>query len=168
MRDLVEIFPVERRRALTGQLLWFLAWVAITGVAVWLNPSKEGHGTHTQLGLPACPSVAVLDRPCPGCGLTTSFTSVVHGQLKGAFLANWFGPIFYLLFTATAMANIWGWATKRRIDFSTPKFNRWLGALAIVFVVYGFGRLALVKYESPHYMGQVLDAVRKDKAGGDD
>ena len=66
------------RNKLSGQLVWFLAWVGITGFGLFLTASRELHGTHQQLGLPPCPSVAFFDRPCFGCGMTTSITSLLH------------------------------------------------------------------------------------------
>ena len=77
----------DNRTKLSGQLSFFFVWLAITLIAIVLRPDPSGHGTHTQLGLPPCPSVLLFNRPCPGCGLTTSFTAVLHGDFVAAFHA---------------------------------------------------------------------------------
>lgn len=72
------------RKALRSQLTWFASWAVITVIGAILSPEKSGHGTHQQLGLPPCPSVLFFDRPCPGCGLTTSWTALIHGHIGGS------------------------------------------------------------------------------------
>lgn len=55
-------------------------------VTAWLlQPSGEGHGTHEKLGLPACAWVAMFDRPCPTCGMTTAYAHAASGDLPSAF-----------------------------------------------------------------------------------
>src|SRR5438270_12571671 len=90
----------EPRKRLSGQLMFFGVWLAITGFGAYLHPDPSGHGTHTQLGLPPCPSVLLFNRPCPGCGLTTSFTAFIHGDLASAFHAHPLGPLLYVGITA--------------------------------------------------------------------
>jgi len=73
--------------------------LAVLITAATLTPSSEGHGTHTQLGLPPCGFLVYTGYPCPGCGLTTSFSHMIRAEVFGAFSANPFG---ILLFLATA------------------------------------------------------------------
>lgn len=40
-----------------------------------------------------CPVRLVTGLPCPGCGLTRSWTAAAHGQFSDAFAYNFFGPI---------------------------------------------------------------------------
>ena len=49
------------------------------------------HGTHRQLGLPPCTMKALTGAPCPSCGMTTSISLVMHGDLTAASEANWAG-----------------------------------------------------------------------------
>jgi hypothetical protein len=56
-----------------------------------LAPSASGHGTHLALGLPPCGFLAAFGKPCPTCGMTTAFARATHGDLAGAFAAQWFG-----------------------------------------------------------------------------
>src|SRR5437016_11758134 len=99
----------DQRKRLFGQVMFFGVWLFITVVGIALRPDPSGHGTHTQLGLPPCPSVLLFDRPCPGCGLTTSFSAFLHGEIAFAFRAHPFGPIMYLGMTGWAWLCIYGW-----------------------------------------------------------
>lgn len=136
---------VEGRRALGGQLAWFLLWAGVTAFALYLNPDPHNHGTHQQLGLPPCPSVLFFNRPCPGCGLTTSFAAFVHGYWAQAFQAHAMGPVLYSLFTVSALVCGWGWLKRVRFDNDTPHFNWALGSLVAVFLIFGGIRFALDK-----------------------
>lgn len=135
--------PAGHRRALLGQLLWFLLWLGITAFGVFLSADPAGHGTHQQLGLPPCPTVLLFNRPCPGCGLTTSWTATMHGQLGLAFRAHPLGPIAYLLFTASAWVSIWAYANVRRVRTESRALNWLVGTFAIFFLVFGIVRMAV-------------------------
>lgn len=71
-----------------------LALAALLGVAAALTPDRQGFGTHQQLGLPECSFRLLFDRPCPACGMTTSFSHFTHGQWRLAARAN---PAGFLL-----------------------------------------------------------------------
>jgi hypothetical protein len=133
----------DQRKRLSGQLMFVGVWLAITAVAVVLHPDSSGHGTHTQLGLPPCPSVLLFSRPCPGCGLTTSFTALLHGDLALAFRAHAFGPLLYLGTTLWAALCGYGWLKGLRLDGGGRTFNRVMAGLMIVFFVFGIGRMIL-------------------------
>lgn len=45
-------------------------------------------------GIPLCPFKALTGLPCPGCGLTRAFSSLLHGQFAKAFT---FHPFAFLL-----------------------------------------------------------------------
>ncbi len=143
-RRMVFFEKVDSRIPLSGQLLWFLLWAGVTAFAIYLSPSPRGHGTHMQLGLPPCPSAMVLNRPCPGCGLTTSFTATVHGHFIGAFVAHPLGSILYILFTISALACIYGWIRVERFNTEGRDFNRALTWLIGVFLVFGIIRFAVM------------------------
>lgn len=51
-------------------------------------------GTHQQLGLEACNMVVLTGKPCPACGMTTSFALLVHGDVANSWRANWVGTLF--------------------------------------------------------------------------
>lgn len=76
---------------------------SVLGLAAWLTPAAEGHGTHQQLRLPPCSWVVLADMPCPTCGMTTSFAHAADGNLIQSFLTQ---PLGSILAMATAMALI--------------------------------------------------------------
>jgi hypothetical protein len=132
------------RRVISGQLVCFVTWLAVTAIGAFLHPSHTGHGTHEQLGLPPCPSVLLFDRPCPGCGLTTSWTALIHGDLAFSLHAHPLGPILYLIFTAIAVLGLIGWFKQMRLLTDSPRINRVLLAGAVVFLGFGLARMAVV------------------------
>lgn len=150
-----EVFePGFSKKRLIGQLTIFLLWLAVTGIALFLlRPSAMKHGTHTQLGLPPCPSVILFDRPCPGCGLTTSWTATVHGDLNRAFEANAFGTLFYLGFTVSAWLGLFGFFKGYRLRTEGRRLNVVLTYVLVAFLGYGIIRFALTPLGSPFYSG---------------
>jgi hypothetical protein len=69
-------------------VLFAIGLVVVFVVALRLEPSPTGLGTHMQLGLPACHFLRVTGRPCPTCGMTTAFAWFVRGRLDQAWRAN--------------------------------------------------------------------------------
>ena len=133
----------DQRKRLSGQLTFFIVWLFTTVIGLSLHPDPSGHGTHTQLGLPPCPSVLLFNRPCPGCGLTTSFTAVLHGDFVAAFHAHPIGPFMYLGMTIWAGLCLYGFVKGLRLDGSGPALNRILTVFAVVFFAFGIGRMIL-------------------------
>ncbi len=69
-------------------------------LARWLEPSAEGHGTHTQLGLGTCSVLQATGWPCPMCGATTSWALMAHGQPLQALWSQPFGSLLFVLTVA--------------------------------------------------------------------
>jgi hypothetical protein len=67
------------------------AGLGVLLVAAWLQPSAEGVGTHTQLGMQPCQFLYRTGLPCAGCGMTTSFTWFAHGSPITSFITQPFG-----------------------------------------------------------------------------
>ena len=65
-----------------------LGLLALLAVAAFLRPDPRGLGTHQQFGLPPCTFRFFFGRPCPTCGMTTSWAHLVRGQLIGALRAS--------------------------------------------------------------------------------
>lgn len=137
------IEQTKHKHERAGQWIWFTSWFIITAIGLYLRPDVHGHGTHQQLGLPPCPSVLLFNRPCPGCGMTTSWTSLLHGDVAGAFRANWIGPVLYLIFSATAILSAVGAMKGFRIATEDRAVNRFTIAVAIVFFSYAIARFSL-------------------------
>jgi len=79
--------PLSGRDRLTASVL-ALGLLALLAVAAFLKPDPRGLGTHQQFGLPPCTFRFFLGRPCPSCGMTTSWAHLVRGQLIGALRAS--------------------------------------------------------------------------------
>jgi hypothetical protein len=83
--------------------------VALTGVfvaAARIHPyDKDGQpltmSSHTQLGLPPCNFVSLTGKPCPSCGMTTSFALLVRGDVVSLAQANWVGSAICVLWVLT-------------------------------------------------------------------
>lgn len=135
------------KKSLTGQLLWFVFWGVLTGIGAYLTPDKSGHGTHQQLGLPPCPSVLFFDRPCPGCGLTTSWTALIHGHFSEAFHAHPLGPFMYLFYTATAFMALYGYIRGAQFVTDCKPFALVTNTAIGIFLVFGLTRMIL----TPHF-----------------
>jgi len=76
-----------------------VGFLVILGIAMWLNPyTADGNArtmaTHTQLGLEPCSFVVITGKPCPACGMTTSFALLMHGDVSNSLKANWVGTLF--------------------------------------------------------------------------
>jgi len=149
---MVKFEPAPSRAPLFGQLMWFLGWLALTVVAAWLRPDPHLHGTHTQLGLPPCLSVVVFGRPCPGCGMTTSVTNLIHGHIVDSFRAHPFGPPMYVLYTLSAGAAMWAWIKKLKMDAGTRIVNTCLIAVMAGFLLFGAVRFATSSSNQPTSM----------------
>ncbi len=78
--------------------------LAVLSIAAWLAPASQGHGTHTQLGLSPCMWATALDRPCPTCGMTTSFSYAGQGSWIQSAKTQPMGTLLTLM-TATVF---WG------------------------------------------------------------
>lgn len=139
---MVRLEPGRPRRQIAWQLCWTLFWAALTVAGIFLYPDARGHGTHQQLGLAPCPSELFLHRPCPGCGMTTSWTALLHGKIGSAFSAHWLGPPLYLLFSATAIFTGWAFVKKIGINTDTRAFNYTFIGVFLVFLTYGILRFA--------------------------
>jgi hypothetical protein len=79
----------DRRAAGVFATLGMIAF----GIACAVNPYSDSgtaltHGSHTQVGLPACGFYKVTSYPCPGCGLTTSFALIMRGDVESSLIAN--------------------------------------------------------------------------------
>lgn len=73
------------------------ACATVLALAAWLAPASAGHGTHTQLGMAPCVWAVTLDKPCPTCGMTTSFASAGEGQWLTSIATQPMGTLLVLL-----------------------------------------------------------------------
>jgi hypothetical protein len=116
-----------------------LVLIAVFAVAAWLNPyNPDGTprrlATHRQLGLPPCNFVMMTGKPCPSCGMTTSFALFIRGDLRASLQANWVGT----LLAATAVVALpWSIlsALRGRLLGIRPGHGEYLLTLAVTLLL---------------------------------
>lgn len=122
-----------------------LAFIGVTLTAAVLTPNPQGFGTHQKLGLPPCLFLLMTGWLCPSCGLTTSFTQLVHFHWIKAFSAHPLGPVFYLGFALLSLFSIFEFFGKKTPlgSFLRGQHVNWVyGGLVIYLMTWG-GRLIL-------------------------
>lgn len=95
---------------------------ALLGVALRLDPSPEGVGTHRQMGLAPCGFLAATGLPCATCGMTTAYTHAVHGNILTAFIAQPGGMVLAVLTAAAGILSLYTLAA----GLSLGPVARWL------------------------------------------
>ncbi|OHB70079.1 MAG: hypothetical protein A2V70_16990 [Planctomycetes bacterium RBG_13_63_9] len=69
----------------------------LLAVAAIVEPDARGLGTHQRFGFPPCTFRVLFGRPCPSCGMTTSWAHLVRGQPVRAAECNAGGSLLGLL-----------------------------------------------------------------------
>ncbi len=124
---------------LSREARWAAAIVAsgfalLLGIASQLEPDPRGMGTHEQLGLSSCTFVRLWGIGCPSCGMTTSWSHVMNGDLRAAAGANVAGLVLALL----ALASI-PWllasAVRGRWCYLRPRASLLLTLLVMVMAI---------------------------------
>lgn len=108
-RDPAEVAREGRRIRLLVRASLLAVALALTGVfvaAFRIHPydadgNPRSMATHTQLGMPPCNFVELTGKPCPSCGMTTSFALLVRGDVLNSLRANWVGSTICMLWAAT-------------------------------------------------------------------
>jgi hypothetical protein len=116
--------PLSRASRVLCVVLALLAAAPLV-VAAGITPSKVGHGTHTQLGMPPCGWAIYFRKPCMTCGMTTAFAHAVRlepleaakAQPAGLVIAFACGVAFWALLLAGLLS--WNLARPARVLLST-------------------------------------------------
>jgi hypothetical protein len=108
-------------------------------IACFLSPAPQGYGTHRQLGLPDCSMMSVYGVRCPACGMTTSWSHVMRGNVIGAVQANTGGAILCALSLVCGPVLI-GLSVAGR-----PSRGGWLSMVAIAGLCLALG-IAFVEW----------------------
>jgi hypothetical protein len=123
-----------------------LMLAAVFAIAIYLNPynadgTPRTMATHTTLGLPPCNFVLLTGKPCPSCGMTTSFALLVRGDVAASLHANWVGTTLAVFW---AMLMVWSVASAiaAKLYFIPPR----RGELVLTFIVGGFLVLMLGRW----------------------
>lgn len=143
--EVLEVIPVLRvwvRGTLIGLAL---ALCGVFGIAIWLNPynadgSPRSMATHRQMGLPPCTFYDTTGMPCPSCGMTTSFSLLIRGDVWNSLRANAVGTLlggFCLLLIPWSLASAMTQRTLfvRSIERALTKLV--LGFLALMLLRWG-------------------------------
>lgn len=137
--------PVNRPRPkratwlVRGGLLAVAAVLAgVFAIAFTLNPynadgSARTMATHRQLGMPPCNFVVLTGKPCPSCGMTTSFALLVRGDIGASLRANWVGTLLALFWVG-----LMAWAAASGLKGRPLFVPRGRGELITTVIVGGF------------------------------
>lgn len=118
-----------------GSIPMLLGSGGVIGLAAWLQPSAEGHGTHTQLGLDGCTVLSLTGWPCPMCGMTTTFSLMAHLRPLEALWNQPFGVVLFML-----IALVFGVAL---VELIAPR-DRWRRIWRRLLAIEGWIALAFV------------------------
>ncbi len=97
LNRLFRIQKVDIRNHLWRDIFMLAVLLGVIVTARTLTPKGSGMGTHTELGFPPCTFYVLTKYPCPGCGLTTSFTHITRFHFREALKVHPFGPILFAL-----------------------------------------------------------------------
>ena len=122
-------------------LLIALIGASVVTTAAWLLPRPSGYGTHRQLGLPSCSFLVRRGYPCPGCGMTTAFAAMAHGQVGQALRAQPFGTLlFAAVVVLTAMGAVEALSGRDVLGRFCPKiWWLWIWWLLAAVAAWGLG-----------------------------
>ena len=104
------------------------------GLGLYLEPSPTGSGTHTILGLPPCGMLVSTGKPCPTCGVTTSFALAAHGRFGDALVNQPFGLVLFALAVAGVLALVTTLAAGRSWGPVTTPWSVTSFILALIMV----------------------------------
>lgn len=95
----LKALPVAKPWVRICLILVALGIMVVFGIAIYLNPYRaDGTArvweTHRQLGLYPCEFKRMTGLPCPSCGMTTSFSLLIRGDVWHSMQANWVGTLF--------------------------------------------------------------------------
>ena len=138
----VEIAPVSGWARWSHALL-LLGVLVMVAVGLYLTPDPAGHGTHQQLGLPPCTIFYLTGRPCPSCGLTTSVSAILHGQLALAWRANPTGFLIVAAAGAVALNSLFALLWGRSVRIENTRFTLLLLGLLTIWLLHGTVRFFL-------------------------
>jgi hypothetical protein len=146
-------WPLPRRRRLpiwARLILLVLAgiWLTVFVLAALLNPynpdgTPKTMGTHRgpPLNLPDCTFKEFTGMPCPSCGMTTSFSLLIHGDVWNSLRANFAGTALAslgLFFLPWSFASAW---RGRLLFISSVEMT--LFRLSLAFIVLLFSHWAI-------------------------
>jgi hypothetical protein len=88
---------------------------AVLVLAARLSPSPSGMGSHQSLRLQPCQFLVSTGLPCPSCGMTTSFTWFVRGNLLASVYVQPMGAVLALMTACIIWGGLYVAATGRPV-----------------------------------------------------
>ena len=122
--------------------------VTVFSVAAYLHPYGDDGSpltmeTHRQLNLPPCTFKELTHGvPCPSCGMTTSFSLLMHGDLVNSMRANWVGTLlalYGLVLIPWGLVSVW-----RRQPLFVQSLEQVLSWSVVTFLVLMLLRWSIV------------------------
>lgn len=141
--------PRGRWRERTISLVLLAVVAVLLGVALRLDPSPEGVGTHRQLGLAPCGFLAATSLPCATCGMTTAYTHAVHGHILTALTTQPGGMVMAVMTAAAGILSLYTLA----MGLSLGPVARWLWQPALFWLFAGLMITSWVYKSLAIYMG---------------
>ena len=113
--------------------------LALLAIAVYLSPDPRGFGTHQRLGLPPCMFLEAFEIRCPSCGMTTSWSNLVRGNVIRSIQANSGGT---LLAVIAMIAGPWAFLSGCRGSWLGGWPNEWM----VVFLAFVLVTVTLIDW----------------------
>ncbi|MEM6671632.1 MAG: DUF2752 domain-containing protein [Planctomycetota bacterium] len=82
----------------------FVGLLVLLALRLATEPDARGYGTHEQLGFAPCGFREWLGGPCPTCGVTTSASHFVRGEIAASWAVQPFGTAASFAVIAFAVA----------------------------------------------------------------
>ena len=100
------------------------------------------------LQLPFCPSAALFDFPCPGCGLTRACVALLQADLPAAMAFNPLAPLVCPMIAATVLWSAFNYV--RRGSGRIPRWAVWplVGSVVALQIVW-LARMAFGVFGGP-------------------
>jgi hypothetical protein len=117
-----------------------LGCLSVLITAAYLTPSPSGYGTHRAMHFDGCQFLTRTGLPCPACGMTTSFSWFVRGNLLASFYVQPMGMVLAVCTTAAFWVALYIAATgipALRLTSSIPA-SYWLIPM-FGLVIFGWG-----------------------------
>lgn len=103
----------------------------------------------------SCTFYASTGLPCPGCGLTRSVTSYLHGEFLMGFFYHPLGIVFAVVFVFCAVSLLMPPKFKHYAVGRLSRFDAWVGRFGLLFVLglllFGITRAFLVSQDVPGF-----------------
>ncbi|MDP6506585.1 MAG: DUF2752 domain-containing protein [Planctomycetota bacterium] len=121
-------------KQVAAPILMTLFALTLLGIAAWLKPNPMGMGTHEQLGLPSCSFLIHYGKPCPFCGMTTSYSHMVRGQVLQSARTH---PLGAILAFVTFLVPLYSGSVlvRRKPFFPKLYYRRWPWLLLALVVL---------------------------------